>query len=63
MDGVSLTANTRAAINGADGGAAVAALKVAADQEKAILQVVQQAAETAKAPAPEGQGRYVDRLA
>ncbi len=61
MDGISLSANTRAALNGADGQASVTALKMAAQSEKAVVQVVEQVAETAKALAPEGQGRYVDR--
>jgi len=63
MDGIS-TANTRAALNGADpSGAGVAALKAAAQAEKAIVQVVEQAVEqAARPPAPEGQGRNVDRL-
>ena len=62
MDGISMSANTRAALNGADGQAAtVSALKMAAASESAIIQVVEQAAESAKALAPEGQGRYVDR--
>ena len=61
MDGVSMTANTRAALNGADGQASVTALKIAAQSDQAVVQVVEQAAEQAKALAPEGQGRYVDR--
>ena len=61
MDGISLSANTRAALNGADGQASVTAMKIAAQSEKAIVQVVEEAAGTAKAPAPEGQGRHVDR--
>ena len=64
MDGVSLTANTRAALNGAEGqGAGIVALQIAAQAEKAVVQVVEQAAESAKAAAPEGQGRHVDKLA
>ncbi len=61
MDGVSLTANTRAALNGAGGNAQVTALKMAAQSEKAIVAVVEQAAEAAKAAPPAGQGRYVDK--
>lgn len=61
MDGVSLTANTRAALNGADGQTSISALKIAAASEKAIVQVVEEASETAKALAPEGQGLYVDK--
>ncbi len=61
MDGISMSASTRAALNGADGQASISALKMAAQADKAIVQVVEQAAEAAKALAPEGQGRYVDR--
>jgi hypothetical protein len=63
MDGVSQSANTVAGLNG--GGAqdrGVAALKMAAEADKAILQVVEQAAQSAKATNQEGQGRFVDRL-
>ncbi len=63
MDGISLSANTRAALNGADGQASISALKIAAQADKAIVQVVEQASENAKALAPPGQGRYVDRTA
>lgn len=63
MDGVSLTANTRAALNGAEGGAGIVALQIAAKAEKAVVQVVEQVAEAAKAAAPEGQGRHVDKIA
>jgi hypothetical protein len=62
MDGVSLSSNTRAALN-ASGGASITALKIAAQSEQAIVAVVEQAAETAKAAAPAGQGQNVDRLA
>jgi hypothetical protein len=60
---VSLSANTRAALNGAEGNAAVTALKIAADSEKAIAQVVQQAIEAAGPPPQAGQGGNVDRRA
>jgi hypothetical protein len=63
MDGISLSANTRAALNGAEGGAAVTALKIAAQSERAVVAVVEQAAEAAKALAPPGQGALVDRSA
>jgi hypothetical protein len=62
MDGISLSANTRAAIN-AEGGASISALKIAAQSERAIVAVVEQAAESAKAAAPAGQGQRVDRVA
>ncbi len=62
MDGVSLSANTRSAIN-AEGGASITALKMAAQSEQAIVAVVEQVAEAAKAAAPAGQGQNVDRLA
>lgn len=62
MDAISLSANTRAALNGADGqGANITALKLAAQSEQAVVKVVEEAAASAKASAPEGQGRYVDR--
>ncbi len=60
MDGVSLSSNTRAALNGAEG-ASISALKIAAQSEQAIVAVVEQVAEAAKAAAPAGQGRNVDR--
>jgi hypothetical protein len=64
---VSLSANTRAAINIADSGGqqavAISALKVAADADKAVVAVVEQAAEALKAIPPAGQGQNVDRLA
>ena len=63
MDEITVTANTRAALNGADGQASMSALKLAAQAEQAVVEVVTQAAEQAKALAPEGQGRYVDRVA
>jgi hypothetical protein len=61
MDGVSLSANTRSALNAGEG-ASVTALKIAAQSEQAIVAVVEQVAEAAKAAAPEGQGQYVDKL-
>ncbi|MGL4636819.1 MAG: hypothetical protein ACRCWF_12625 [Beijerinckiaceae bacterium] len=64
---VSLSSNTRAALNALDSGGqqnmAVSALKMAANSDKAILAVVEQSAENLKALAPAGQGRNVDRLA
>jgi hypothetical protein len=61
MDGVSLSSNTRAALN-ASGGTSITALKIAAQSEQAIVALVEQVAETAKASAPAGQGQNVDRL-
>jgi hypothetical protein len=63
MDGVSLTANTRAALNGAEGGAAIVALKAAAQADRAVVAVVEQAVEASKASPPAGQGQLVDRRA
>jgi hypothetical protein len=54
MDGVSLSSNTRAALNASEG-VSVSALKIAAQSEQAIVALVEQVAETAKA--------NVDRLA
>jgi hypothetical protein len=62
MDGVSLSSNTRAALNASEG-VSVTALKMAAQSEQAIVALVEQVAETAKAAAPAGQGQHVDRLA
>ena len=62
MDGVSLSANTRAALNGAEG-ASISALKIAAQSEQAIVAMVEEVAETAKAAAPQGQGQNVDKVA
>jgi hypothetical protein len=64
MDSVSLSANTRAALNNAGGGEmAVTAMKIAADADKAIVAVVEQAVEATKALPPQGQGQYVDKMA
>jgi secreted protein with Ig-like and vWFA domain len=67
MDSVSLSSSSRAALNVAGGegvqGAAVSALKIAAQSEQAIVQVVQQAAEAQKALPQAGQGQNVDKLA
>jgi hypothetical protein len=67
MDSVSLSSSSRAALNTAGGegvqGAAVTALKVAAQSERAVVKVVQQAAENLKALPQPGQGQNVDRLA
>jgi hypothetical protein len=63
MDGVSLSANTRSALNGAEGNAAVTALKIAVDSERAVAAVVEQAVEATKAPPPSGQGQNVDKYA
>ncbi|MGL5117001.1 MAG: hypothetical protein ACRC7G_04210 [Beijerinckiaceae bacterium] len=67
MNDISLTANTRAALNlgeaGASQGFAVAALKVAANADKAVVQIVEQAAESLRAIPPAGQGQQVDRSA
>jgi hypothetical protein len=62
MDAVSATANTRAALNAGDvqQAGAVNALKIAAQSEEAIVQVVEEAA---RAAPPEGQGNVVDKLA
>jgi hypothetical protein len=62
MDAISVSANTRPALNGADAqGANITALKLAAQSEQAVVKIVEEAAASAKAPAPEGQGRFVDR--
>jgi hypothetical protein len=63
MDAVSVSASTRAALNGAEGSAQVTALKIAADSEKAVVAVVEQAVEASKAAPPAGQGQHVDKLA
>ncbi|MGL4240064.1 MAG: hypothetical protein ACRCTI_03025 [Beijerinckiaceae bacterium] len=63
MDAVSLSSNTRAALNGADGNAQVTALKIAAQSEKAIANMLEQSVEATKALAPAGQGRLVDKSA
>jgi hypothetical protein len=63
VDAVSLSANTRAALNSAEGNAGITALKIATDSEKAVVAVVEQAVESAKALAPAGQGQYVDKTA
>lgn len=64
MDAILSTANTRAALNGAGPQEAnIAALKLAAQSEQAVVKVVEEAAAPGKAPAPEGQGRFVDRTA
>ncbi len=63
---VSLSSNTRAAVNALDGGqqnVAISALKNAANADKAIVAVLEQSVETLKAIAPAGQGGNVDRLA
>jgi hypothetical protein len=64
---VSLSSNTRAAINLADSGGqqavAISALKIAANADKAIVAVVEQAAEALQAIPASGQGQRVDRLA
>jgi hypothetical protein len=62
MDGVSLSSNTRAALNASEG-VSVTALKMAAQSEQAIVAMVEEVAETAKAAAPQGQGQHVDKLA
>jgi hypothetical protein len=63
MDSVSLSANTRAALNNAEGNLAVTALKIAQQSEQAIVAVVEQAVEATKALPPAGQGQNVDKLA
>lgn len=67
MSQVAATSNTRAALNLAEAGisqtAAVSALKIAANADRAILQVVEASAESLKALPQAGQGRNVDRLA
>lgn len=64
---VSLSSNTRAALNVAEAGvsqtAAVTALKIAANADKAIVALIEQSAEVIKAVVPAGQGANVDRLA
>jgi hypothetical protein len=61
MADISLSSNTRAALNASEG-VSVTALKIAAQSEQAIVALVEQVAETAKAAAPQGQGQNVDRL-
>jgi hypothetical protein len=64
MDAVSLSANTRSALNNAGGGdMAVTAMKIAAQSDQAIVAVVEQAAEAIKALPPAGQGQFVDKRA
>jgi hypothetical protein len=67
MSAVSLTSNTRAALNlaetGAQQGLAVAALKSATVADRAIVQVIEDSAAALKATPPAGQGRLVDRIA
>jgi hypothetical protein len=60
---VSLSANTRAALNAGEGQqtAAVSALKIATNADRAIVAVIEQSAEALKATAPPGQGQNVDR--
>ena len=64
---VSLSSNTRAALNLAEAGvsqtAAISALKIAANADKAIVALIEQSAESIKAVAPAGQGGNVNRLA
>ena len=62
---VSLSANTRAALNASEGQqtAAVSALKIAADADKAIVAVLEQSAQAIEALPPPGQGQVVDRRA
>jgi NADPH:quinone reductase-like Zn-dependent oxidoreductase len=64
MDAVSLSANTRSALNNAGSGeVGVTALKIAAQADRAIVAVVEQAAEALKSIPPAGQGQYVDKRA
>ncbi len=63
MDAVSLSSNTRAALNGAEGNAQVTALRIAAESERAVANLVAESVEAAKAAAPAGQGRNVDKYA
>jgi hypothetical protein len=63
MDSAAISANTRAALNASEGNASVAALKVAVQAEQAVVAVVAEAVETAKAVAPSGQGQNVDKYA
>jgi hypothetical protein len=64
---VSLSSNTRSALNALGGGGqqniAISALKNAANVDKAIVAVLEQSAEALKAAAPAGQGANVDKLA
>lgn len=62
---VSLSANTRAALNSGEGQqtAAVSALKLAADADKAIVAVLEQSAQDIQSLPPTGQGQVVDRRA
>jgi hypothetical protein len=61
MDAVS--SSTRSAINNAGGDMAISALKIAANAEKAVVAVVEQAVEAAQALPPPGQGQNVDKRA
>jgi hypothetical protein len=61
MADISLSSNTRAALNVSEG-VSISALKIAAQSEQAIVALVEQVAETAKAAAPAGQGQNVDKL-
>jgi hypothetical protein len=64
MESVSLSTNTRAALNNAGGGEmGITAMKMAAEADRAIVAVVEQAAESLKALPPAGQGQYVDKTA
>jgi hypothetical protein len=67
MESVSLSTSSRAALNIAGGegsqGAAVTALKLAAQSERAVVQVVEQSAEALKALPQAGQGQNVDKFA
>jgi F0F1-type ATP synthase membrane subunit b/b' len=63
MDIASVSSNTRAAVNAAEGSAATAALKIAVTAEQAVVDVVAEAVETARAAAPAGQGQKVDKYA
>jgi hypothetical protein len=63
MDGIATSANSRAALNSAEGNMQVTALKIAADADKAVVAVVEQAVEATKALPPPGQGRFVDKTA
>jgi hypothetical protein len=63
MDAVSLSSNTRAALNGAEGNAQITALKIAADSEKAIANLLEQSVEATKPLPPSGQGQNVDKYA
>jgi hypothetical protein len=58
MADISLSSNTRAALNASEG-VSVTALKIAAQSEQAIVALVEQVAETAKAAAPQ---KWPERL-